>query len=296
MVSFVVVLQIILHQGAHYLFFFTQRCDNHRKMAILLMEAGRKFLKAHNWASTPDIVPDQRKGVPPPPFQKPFLKTAKLIDLVAPQDFDVPSIPLLEAINRRKSHRGYIDEPLSPEELSFLLWVTQGVHKVAIDNRHGRIETTKRTIPSGGSRHPYETYLAVFHVTGLQSGIYRYLALEHKLLFLSPAKPDLATQLGEICSNQKFVARAAVVFIWAVIPYRIEWRYSVAAHKGTAIEAGHICQNLYLACEAIGAGTCAIAAYDQDALDELLALDGTDEFVVYLSPVGKIPQQSRYAP
>jgi SagB-type dehydrogenase family enzyme len=263
-------------------------------MAILLMDAGRKFLKAHDWASTPDIVPDQRKGVPPPPFQKPFLKTAPLIDLVTPQDLNVPPISLLEAINRRKSHRGYIDEPLSLQELSFLLWVTQGVHKVAVDNRHGRIETTKRTVPSGGSRHPYETYLAVLHISGLQSGIYRYLALEHQLLFLSPAKPELATLLSDICNKQKFVAHAAVVFIWAVIPYRIEWRYSVAAHKGTAIEAGHICQNLYLACEAIGAGTCAIAAYDQKAIDELLELDGIDEFVVYLSPVGKIPKQSRF--
>lgn len=260
------------------------------------MDAGRKFLKAHDWASTPDIVPDQRKGIPPPPFQKPFSTTSQIIDLVAPQDFDVPPIPLLEAINRRKSRRGYIDEPLSLEELSLLLWVTQGVHKVALDNRHGRIDTTKRTVPSGGSRHPYETYLAVFHVSELQPGIYRYLALEHKLLFLSPAKPDLAAQLRDICLKQNFVARAAVVFIWAVIPYRIEWRYSVAAHKGTAIEAGHICQNLYLACEAIGAGTCAIAAYDQKALDELLEVDGNDEFVVYLAPVGKIPPQSRYAP
>ena len=42
------------------------------------------------------------------------------------------------------------------------------------------------------------------------------------------------------------------------------------------------------ACEAIQAGTCAVAAYDQEALDELLAIDGNDEFAVYLAPVGKI--------
>ncbi len=262
----------------------------------MMIEEGRKFLKAHDWNSTPDIIPDQQKGIPHPPFQKPYPDDAQLIDLVAPEDFTITQIPLHEAINRRKSRRGFIDEPLSLEELSFLLWVTQGVHKVAMDNRHGKIETTKRTVPSGGSRHPYETYLTVHNVTGLQPGIYRYLALEHKLLFLSQAESDLATQMSEICHAQKFVARVAVVFIWAVIPYRIEWRYSVAAHKGTAIEAGHICQNLYLACEAIGSGTCAIAAYDQKAIDEFLGLDGKDEFVVYLSPVGKIPPQSRYAP
>ena len=68
----------------------------------------------------------------------------------------------------------------------------------------------------------------------------------------------------------------------------MDWRYDLAAHKVLAVDAGHVCQNLYLACEAIGAGTCAIAAYDQDAIDRLLRVDGEDEFVVYLAPVGKI--------
>jgi SagB-type dehydrogenase family enzyme len=259
-----------------------------------MIKVGRQFLKSYDWNRGPDIQTDQQKGVPPPPFQKPFPEDSSPIDLIAPQNFSITQIPLLEAITRRKSRRGFLDEPLSIEELSFLLWVTQGVREVAIDNRHGKINTTKRTVPSGGSRHPYETYLAVSNVTGLRPGVYRYLALEHKLLLQSPAEQDLTMQISKMCHNQKFVARAAVVFIWAVIPYRIEWRYSVAAHKGTAIEAGHICQNLYLACEAIGSGTCAIAAYDQEAIDRFLGLDGDDEFVVYISPVGKIPSQSRY--
>jgi nitroreductase len=54
------------------------------------------------------------------------------------------------------------------------------------------------------------------------------------------------------------------------------------------LDAGHVCQNLYLACEAIDAGTCAIAAYNQEELDELLGLDGENEFAIYLAPVGKI--------
>jgi hypothetical protein len=63
-----------------------------------------------------------------------------------------------------------------------------------------------------------------------------------------------------------------------------------AAYKVIALDAGHLCQNLYLACEAIGAGTCAIAAYDQDRADELLGVDGEEEFSVYLAPVGKVKQ------
>jgi SagB-type dehydrogenase family enzyme len=68
----------------------------------------------------------------------------------------------------------------------------------------------------------------------------------------------------------------------------MEWRYGLAAHKVIAIDAGHVCQNLYLSCEAIGAGTCAIAAYDQEAMDRLLRIDGKDEFTIYIAPVGKV--------
>jgi SagB-type dehydrogenase family enzyme len=68
----------------------------------------------------------------------------------------------------------------------------------------------------------------------------------------------------------------------------MEWRYSYAAHKVIAIDAGHVCQNLYLACENNGCGTCAVAAYDQEATDHLLGIDGEEEFAIYMAPVGKI--------
>ncbi len=54
------------------------------------------------------------------------------------------------------------------------------------------------------------------------------------------------------------------------------------------LDAGHICQNLYLACESIASGTCGIAAYDQELMDQLVGVDGEEEFVVYMAPVGKV--------
>ena len=68
----------------------------------------------------------------------------------------------------------------------------------------------------------------------------------------------------------------------------MEWRYHLAAHKVIAIDAGHVCQNLYLACAAIGGGTCAVAAYHQELMDKLLKVDGKNEFALYLAAVGKI--------
>jgi len=143
-----------------------------------------------------------------------------------------------------------------------------------------------RTVPSGGARQPFETYLAVNFVEGLNPGIYRYLPFDHKLVLLK--KDDKLTDKLIDCSyGQKFVGQCAVCFIWTAIPYRTEWRYTLQSEKTILIEAGHICQNLYLACESINAGTCAIAAYHQKKVDDLIGVDSLDELTVYLSPVGK---------
>jgi len=85
-----------------------------------------------------------------------------------------------------------------------------------------------------------------------------------------------------------FVGKSAVAFIWTVIPYRTEWRYGAVAHKTIILDVGHLCQNLYLASETINAGTCAIGAYSQDKIDQLLGVDGTEEFTIYAAAVGKI--------
>ena len=88
-------------------------------------------------------------------------------------------------------------------------------------------------------------------------------------------------------ANQRFAGEAGALVVWTAVPYRMEWRYDLAAHKAIALDAGHVCQNMYLAGEALDVGVCAIAAYDQDAMDQLLRVDGQEEFSVYMASAGK---------
>jgi SagB-type dehydrogenase family enzyme len=244
-------------------------------------KTNREFLKSAWWDEWSAIETDQKKQVPPPTVQKPYPEDAILVDLVPATQLTVGRMPLIEAIEKRRSRRKFTSEALSLEELSFLLWATQGVSKIF---REG--EATLRTVPSGGARHPFETYLLVNRVDGLQPALYRYLPLDHTLVQES-TDADLVEKV-HAASYQQYVEDCAVVFIWTVIPYRSEWRYAFISHKVIAMDAGHLCQNLYLASEAIGAGTCAVGAYDQDALDAILGVDGEDEFTIYMAPTGKI--------
>ncbi|MGD0056368.1 MAG: SagB/ThcOx family dehydrogenase [Methanomassiliicoccales archaeon] len=249
------------------------------------VEKHREFLKQLILVDVQGLRSDQQRGVPPPPLQKPCPENLELVDLVPPDELSVGNMPLIDVVRKRRSHRQYSEESLTKEELSFLLWATQGVRSVSKENVH-----TLRTVPSAGARHPLETYIVVNHVYGLRPGLYRHLPLYHKLCFLSEFDPGFKERLIEATMGQSFVAGGAVVFIWTVIPYRSEWRYLTRAHKVSALDAGHVCQNLYLASESIGAGTCAVAAYDQGKMDVLLGVDGNEEFTIYLAPVGKIKQ------
>jgi SagB-type dehydrogenase family enzyme len=241
----------------------------------------REFLKDTIRQKVDFSQTGQSRGVSPPPLEKPFAAEATRIKLAPPAAWQgIRPVDLLTAIRNRESRRHFGPNPLSLDELSLLLWATQGVRQ--------RINqaTTLRTVPSAGARHALETYLCVFRVQGLQPAFYRYLPLEHELV-LEFHEPDARTRLAKATFGQAFVGDSAVTFIWTAVPYRMEWRYGPAGHKLIALDAGHVCQNLYLACEAIGAGTCAVGAYHQQLMDRLVRVDGSDEFVIYLAPVGK---------
>jgi SagB-type dehydrogenase family enzyme len=244
------------------------------------MNRYRYFLKDSIRKEIDFSLTDQSRGVAAPPIQKPYSLDAKRVDLPTTDWEEMFDTNLSKAIRQRVSRRQYKDEPLSLLELSYLLWATQGI-------RHYAGKYAFRTVPSAGCRHALETYLAVFNVEGLEEGVYRYLPLTHELL-LEFTTPKLKEKIVKATFDQPFTGKSAVTFIWTAIPYRMEWRYDADSHKVIAMDAGHVGQNLYLACEAIDSGACAIGAYDQEYFDELLGLDGEEEFVIYAAPVGKI--------
>lgn len=246
------------------------------------MKRHRDFLKDDLRLQIDFHLTDQNRGISPPPIQKPPSADQQKYILPDINDFsDFEEKTLVSAIRNRQSHRRFTTEALRLNELGFLLWATQGVRT---ELQPG---FALRTVPSAGCRHAFESNLLVSNVEGLPAGIYRYLPLDHSLV-LESAPEQLTERLSQATLNQNFIATAPVCFVWTALPYRMEWRYDLAAHRVILLDAGHLCQNLYLACESIGAGTCAIAAYHQKLIDQLLNVDGEDEFTVYLAPVGKV--------
>lgn len=191
-----------------------------------------------------------------------------------------PAPELHALLTNRRSFREYTRVPLQPAELSFLLWAAQGVKKIVPG------KATFRCVPSAGARHPLETFVLVNRVEGISSGLYWFDALKHQLRAFK-LSPLIAEDLVKACLEQEFVRQSAATFFWVAIAERTAWRYSERSWRYFFLDAGHACQNLYLASEAIEGGTCAIAAFDDDRLNSALGLDGTGQFAVYAASVGK---------
>jgi SagB-type dehydrogenase family enzyme len=241
-----------------------------------------------------DIVAtaDIAKGIPQPPIEKPYLPDAYTISLPEVNRATAPQVDFFECVARRCSRRGYTGEDLSLQELSFLLWCTQGIKQIIPGYKKYMKDgqNTLRPVPSGGAINAYETYLAINHVTDVEQGVWRYLPVSHELLLVrsdQTIEKKLPLIFTNPSQNQHYVSRAAVVFFWVCTPYKGEWRYQHTAHKIMMLDVGHICQNLYLAVEALGCGCCAIGAYYQNKADAFVGVDGQDEYTVYCASVGR---------
>ena len=226
---------------------------------------------------------DQDKGLPKPPLQLECDPDLAIIDLPSPAEYQPPTDEFKKITERRRSVRAYTRKPLTLEELSYLLWSTQGVTK-AVPHRTGG-EVTRRIVPSAGARHAFETYLSIINVEGLTPGLYRYLALEHKLVEISTGD-DWAPKIVKACLDQSWMLKSGVIFLWAAVTERMTWRYGERGYRYMLLDAGHVGQNMYLAAESINAGSCAIGAYDDDVVNGLLGLDGEKQFVIYIGACG----------
>jgi len=226
-------------------------------------------------------VSEQARGTEAPPAELPPGTDDPQIDLPRPAEFEPAPADLWHVIEGRRSWRRYSAQPLGLADLSLLLWCTQGVKARSGDP----VIATFRTVPSAGARHAFETYVLVNRVEGLEPGLYRFLALSHHLIPIRIG-PDTADELTEACLGQGFVQASAATFLWTAVVRRMSWRYGQRGYRYLFLDAGHVCQNLYLAAEAIGAGCCAIAAFEDRKVNTFLEIDGREQLAVYLATIG----------
>jgi SagB-type dehydrogenase family enzyme len=185
--------------------------------------------------------------------------------------------PTPRTIADRRSTRHYSSTPMRESDLAQLLYLATGISADKWGN-------ARRTAPSSGALYPIETYAVVHNVESIDRGIYHYAIRDHELELVRAG--DFRARTVDQAIGQEFLGECgAVIFLTQVIQ-RMRPKYQDRSYRYGLLEAGHIGENAYLAATSLGLGACGVGAFMDDAINEMLGVDGTQEAAVYMFAVG----------
>jgi len=237
-------------------------------MNSLDQNIGHRFQQETKY-SRPSYLPKRKEKPPPPVASKPIALPLPSLE---------PGKSLWKVLKERRSIRDYSLKSLSLQELSNLLWATQGITDKAFSPCY-------RTAPSAGALHPIDTYLVVNRVEGLDAGIYWFDVVDFSLTMKK--RGDFSWPIAQAALNQHMARAASVVFVWVAVIHRCRQKYRQRAYRYIYLDCGHIAQNLYLAATAMDLGCCGLAAFFDDEVNDLVDADGQEETAIYLATVGR---------
>ena len=184
--------------------------------------------------------------------------------LIIAQDVKLPEpqkeggIPLMEAINKRKSSRKFISKQLSSQVLSNLFWAAYGFN---------RPEKEMRTVPSAWNIQNISVYIAK------SDGLYLYDAANNLLKLI------LREDIRQYTGKQSYVNNVPVNLIY-VADLSMMSRVREKAKFYSAAQTGFIAQNVYLFCASFNLGTVVRDLIDRDNLRKLMNLKTSEEIIL----------------
>ncbi|MFY1633382.1 thiopeptide-type bacteriocin biosynthesis protein [Solwaraspora sp. WMMB335] len=211
---------------------------------------------------------------------------------------DPPRAALVEVLRRRVSGRGRLTGPVSATELGTLVWSAHGVthtEQVPLPDG-GSYRYAHRPYPSAGATYLARLRLIVRDVPGLAPGVYHVDDADRQLWRIGavPSVPELEASSMWFGVDALDVGGIALAEVPAVLGLYVQvgelrQRYGMRALRFAAIEAGHLAQTLSMVAAATGLAVGTIGGFYDDVAHELLGLDGVDDVLAYLLPVGRFP-------
>ena len=175
------------------------------------------------------------------------------------------SLPLEQVIASRRSGRDFSPAPLTLEQVGQLLWAAQG-----ITEENG----FRRAAPSPRHCYPLDIY-----ALGPQ-GLFRYLPEGHRVEVVD--ERDLRPQVADALGKDPVRDGALVILVAAKESFKAD--FGTRWERYTALEAGHVAQNVLLQATALGLAAVPVGTVDDGRVRDLLG--SKDAEVMYTIAVG----------
>lgn len=190
--------------------------------------------------------------------------------IISAQDIKLPaantqrsSAPLMQTLAERHSVRSFASTPLSNQEISDLCWAACGVCR---DGKH-------LTAPTAMNRQEIRLYVFT------DKAVYEYNKTANTLV--EKAKGD---HRDIVAGRQKFSAEAPVSLLM-VMDLDLFGNKGEHARLMATVDAGIVCENINLYCQAVGLATVPRATMDSEAIIKLLGLNES-QIPILNNPVG----------
>jgi SagB-type dehydrogenase family enzyme len=248
-----------------------------RRIYSLLTRADRSL---SDWAA---FEAAQTKKAPWPLLEREHLGAVPL-----PEPATELSTPLSEALSVRRSKHHASAEPMPLSTLSTCLHWSAGIREEL--PAYNRNSYPFRYAPSAGGLQPIDLYLVANNIEDLAQGLYYYYPRGHELRLVDDG--NLRRLAARAATYAEWLAYSSVVIFLVGDMDRVEWKYGERGYRFLHVDSGVLCQNLYLTGAASGLHTCAVAAYYDEEVCELLGIDGDTQFPVVMFGLSVPPDVS----
>lgn len=205
-----------------------------------------------------------------------FVKDAPSKEISLPEPCYKGKKSVEEAIKQRRTIRSFKSNPLTINNLSQILWAGDGI----TDKRR-----MFRSAPSAGALYPLDIFIVVGKdgTSGLGAGVYQYIPERHSLRLIKEG--DVRETLAMAALYQMWIAEAPVVIVITGCYERCTIKYGNRGIPYTYIEAGHVGQNIFLQCEALGLSAGIVGAFYNQKVIECLGIKKKNDPILIM-PVG----------
>ena len=200
------------------------------------------------------------------------IKSPEIVELPAPRHDSNFSVE--RALLERRSVRSYSKNPLTLNEISQILWASQGITRKGV----------YRTAPSAGALYPLEAYIVVGNVTDLAAGVYNYKPHEHKLV--RSIDGDKRADLCQAALSQSPVKNAPAVLVICAVYERTTGKYGERGIRYVLMEAGHAAQNICLQAVSLDLKSVVIGAFSDREVKRITNCK-PNEHPLYIIPIGR---------
>jgi SagB-type dehydrogenase family enzyme len=179
------------------------------------------------------------------------ISSAQVIETIPlPPAQKTGGMPLMEALQLRKSQRSFSSKELTTQQLSNLLWAAYGTNR----------PDGFRTVPAAKNWFEYDIYVLK------SDGWFLYEVSKHALLKMG--NEDLRLYGG----TQDFVKAAPVILVYVADFDRMAGATDDQKKFFSAVDLGYISQNVYLWCASEGLATIILGQVDKPKVHEVLKL------------------------